>query len=159
MEPLCAQELKIIRKEKFSSKPENAIDGYVRNMYGELTHRWLAPMTDEGAWIELAWDAPQRVRHVQLTFDTGFHRELTLTSADSHNKKIIRAPQPECVRDYRILVKTPEGREVEVANVSANHQRLRRHDFEPLNAQSIRIAISATNGSDTARIYEMRCYG
>ena len=72
---------------------------------------------------------------------------------------MIRAPQPECVRDYRILVKSPGGTEVEVANVTANHQRLRRHDFEPLDAQSVRVVITATNGSDTARIYEIRCYG
>ncbi len=142
-----------------SSQPENVVDGYVRNLYGEMTHRWLAPLGDEGAWIELAWDVPQRLCHVQLTFDTGFHRELTLTSSNSHNKRMIRAPQPECVRDYRILVKSPDGTEVEVAHVSANHQRLRRHDFEPLNAQSVRVVIAATNGSDTARIYEIRCYG
>ena len=44
-----------------------------------MNHRWIAPMSGEGAWIELAWDEPQTIRHVQLTFDTGFHRELTLT--------------------------------------------------------------------------------
>ena len=56
-------------------------------------------MTPEGPWVELAWDAPQTIREVQLTFDTGFHRELTLTSSDSHNAHMVRAPQPETVRD------------------------------------------------------------
>ncbi len=142
-----------------SSKPQNVLDGYVRNMHGELTHRWLAPMSGDGVWIELAWDEPQRIRHVQITFDTGFHRELTLTASDSHNKKMIRAPQPETVRDYRILVRKPDGQQVEVATVTGNHQRLRRHDFDAVDAQAVRIAITATNGSDTARIYEIRCYG
>ena len=86
-----------------TSKPSNVIDGFVRNMEGELTHRWLGPMSQDGAWLELAWEEPQRIRHVQLTFDTGFHRELTLTSSDRHNDNMIRAPQPETVRDYRIV--------------------------------------------------------
>lgn len=142
-----------------TSKPENVIDGRVRNMYGDVHHRWLAPMGENGAWIELAWDAPRTIRHVQITFDTGFHRELTLTAHDGHNSHMIRAPQPETVRDYVIEAKAEDGRRVEVARVTGNHQRLRRHDFEPVEASAIRIRVTATNGSDTARIYEVRCYG
>ena len=142
-----------------SSKPENVSDGFVRNMHGQLTHRWLAPLSADGAWLELAWERPQRIRQVQLTLDTGFHRELTLSCSDGVTKRMVRAPQPETVRDYRILVTTAAGQQVEVANVSSNHQRLRRHEFEPVEAQSLRIEIAATNGSDTARIYEVRCYG
>ena len=141
-----------------TSTPESVVDGLVRNMEGELTHRWLAPMKKDGAWIELSWDKPQTMRQVQLTFDSGFHRELTLTSGDSHNRHMIRAPQPETVRDYSILV-AAGGKTVEVAKVTGNHQRLRRHDFDPIQAQSVRISITATNGSETARIYEVRCYG
>ena len=59
-------------------------------------------MSADGVWLQLAWDEPQRISRVQLTFDTGFHRELTLTSSDSINKGIIRGPQPETVRDYQL---------------------------------------------------------
>lgn len=142
-----------------SSKPENVIDGFVRDMEGEINHRWIAPMTNDGAWIELAWEQPQKVNHVQLTFDTGFHRELTLTSADSHNAAMVRAPQPETVRDYTISLRYPNGNWKEVAAVKNNHQRLRRHDFTLTNATAVRIHITATNGNDQARIYEVRCYG
>ncbi|MCA9299175.1 MAG: FAD-dependent oxidoreductase, partial [Phycisphaerales bacterium] len=37
------------------SRPDSVIDGLVRDMPGELTHRWAAPMEGE-PWIELAWD-------------------------------------------------------------------------------------------------------
>ena len=96
---------------------------------------------------------------MQITFDSGFHRELTLTASDTHNRQIIRAPQPETVRDYAIRVRGEDGREVEVARVTGNHQRLRRHDFAPVRARSVRLEITATNGSDEARVYEIRCYG
>ncbi len=108
------------------SKPENVIDGFVRDMEGEMNHRWIAPMSPDGARLELAWDEPQTIGHVQLTFDTGFHRELTLSAQDS-------------------------------VSVEGNHQRLRRHDFEPVKAARLRVEITATNGSETARIYEVRC--
>jgi hypothetical protein len=142
-----------------TGKPELVIDGVTRDMPGEIQHRWAAPMTDRGAWIELSWDKPQTIRHVQITFDSGFHRELTLTASDSHNSKMIRAPQPETVRDYVIKVRSPEGQWQEVARVAGNHQRLRRHDFEPTTASAVRVEVSATNGAEEARIYEIRCYG
>ncbi len=141
-----------------SAKAESVIDGHVRDMKGEMKHRWVAPMTEKGAWIELAWEKPQKVSQVQVTFDTGFHRELTLTCSNSLSKRMIRAPQPETVRDYSVEVRTTEGEWLEVAEVKGNHQRLRRHRFEARETGAVRIHISATNGSKEARIYEVRCY-
>jgi hypothetical protein len=141
------------------SRPENVVDGLVRDPDDAMEHRWAAPLSGGKAWVELSWPEPQSIRHVQLTFDTGFQRELTLTSSDSHNAKMIRAPQPETVRDYAIRVRTDDGRDVEVARVTGNHQRLRRHDFAPVLARSVRLEVTATNGSDLARVYEVRCYG
>jgi hypothetical protein len=140
------------------SKPESIIDGFVRDAVGSLDHRWAASMASGKPWIELSWLDPQAIRHVQITFDSGFHRELTLTSSDSHNSKMVRAPQPETVRDYAIIAKTYDGREVELVRVSNNHQRVRRHDFAPIQARSIRLEVTATNGLDQARVYEVRCY-
>lgn len=138
--------------------PERVIDGLVRDRPGEIAHRWMAPLTETGAWLELTWPSPWRLRQVQLTFDTGFQRELTLTAADNHNKNMIRAPQPETVRDYRVLVRTVGGKEVEIARVRGNHQRLRRHTFAAQDAVAVRIVVEATNGAEEARLYEIRCY-
>jgi hypothetical protein len=140
------------------SRPENVIDGQVRNMEHELTHRWVAPLGPDGAWIALAWERPRRIGHVQITFDTGLHRELTLTASDEHDAHMIRAPQPETVRNYTVSVRTGDGRDVEVARVVGNHQRLRRHHFDPLEAVAVRVHVSATNGSENASVYEIRCY-
>ena len=38
-------------------------------------------------------------------------------------------------------------------------QRLRRHDFEPQSVVAVRIHVEATNGSENASVYEVRCYG
>jgi hypothetical protein len=123
-------------------------------------NRWSAPLGQQGAWVELSWEKPQRVRHVQITFDTGFERELTLSSSDAANRGIIRAPQPETVKDYQVLGRRAGSSEFfEIASVRGNYQRLNRHTFEPVEVEAIRLHVTATNGDEKARVFEVRCYG
>ncbi len=141
------------------STPESVLDGFTRDGNGEMKHRWMCELPKDGeAWLQLDWDQPQTVSHIQLTWDTGFHRELTLTSADNHNKNMIRAPQPETVKDYELIGNTTDGKSVSLAKVTNNHQRLRRHDFEAVALKSLRVRITATNGNEQARLYELRAY-
>ena len=141
------------------SDPSAIVNGVVRNTTDDQhTNRWVVPMTEDGAWIELSWGAPQTLRHIQITFDTGFHRELTLSSADHINQHILRGPQPETVRDYRLVATLEGGEEQELASVRGNHLRLRRHDVGPVTVTSLRVHVDATQGSDEARVYEVRCY-
>ena len=66
---------------------------------------------------------------------------------------MVRAPQPETVRDYSVKA----GNRMPAA-VSKNHQRVNRHRFDPVETKSLRIQIDATNGLAEARIFEVRCY-
>ncbi|MBI4891734.1 MAG: FAD-dependent oxidoreductase [Acidobacteria bacterium] len=127
--------------------------GWVRDIPGKEIHQWAGRLNGGSAWIELKFEKPVKVSQVQLTFDTGFQRELTLSSSDSAMKGVVRGPQPETVRDYRVLA---GGKEV--AKVSGNVQRLRRHRFAPTETDRVRIEITATNGSEMARVFEVRCY-
>ena len=121
---------------------------------------WSAPMGPEGAWIELAWPRPQRLRAVQITFDSGFARELTLSASDIVSRGIVRGPQPETVRDYRIYLRKAGSEELSLAvEVTGNYQRLKRHRFEAVEADAVRVHVTATNGTPKARIFEIRCYG
>jgi hypothetical protein len=141
------------------SPAASVVNGFVRAIPGGPTNRWAATMADDGAWIELAWDAPQTIRRVQITFDTGFQRELTLTKQDAINRGIVRAPQPETVRDYAVLYRAePGGTLVPVSEVTGNHQRLNRLAFEPVTARALRIHVKATQGDPLARVFEIRCY-
>jgi hypothetical protein len=131
----------------------------VRDIPGKWENRWGAQMRPEGVHVQLEWKGPQKIRHVQITFDTGFQRQLTLTHEDSQHAKQVWGPQPETVRDYELLYRAPGGEEFKsLAKVTGNYQRLRRHDFAPFEADALRLVITATNGSDTARVYEIRCY-
>ncbi len=140
--------------------PQLITNGVTRDIPGQSINRWTTPMTPDGPWIELSWPRPQKIQEIQLTFDSGFQRELTLTAQDAINRGIIRAPQPETVRDYTISYrKAADGPLVELTWVEGNHQRLNRHHFVPIEAQAVRIHIRATNGDKLARLFEVRCYG
>ena len=71
---------------------------------------------------------------------------------------MVRAAQPETIRDYRLLAELEDGSEVVLAEVLGNYQRLRRHSFETVRAKRLRIHVSATNGSEQVRLFEVRCY-
>ncbi len=135
------------------------LSGFTRNIPGKEVHFWSAKMADEGAWIDLKWDAPKKLRQIQITFDSGFQRELTLTAQDAVNDNIIRAPQPETVKDYEVLVRSKGSSEwVRVAEEKGNFQRLKRHKFDAIEAEAVRIHVKATNGIQFARIFEVRAY-
>lgn len=136
----------------------HVLNGYVRDLPGHTENLWAGKMTPDGAWLDVTWPKPKKISQVQITFDTGFQRPLTLTAQDNFNRKIIRGPQPETVRDYELLYTDRDGKSHLLAKVTGNHQRLNRHTFAPVEAKSIRLRITATNGADTARVYEIRCY-
>jgi FAD dependent oxidoreductase len=150
--------------EEGNAKAELVLDGFTRDIpdaHGEpmVIHHWAAPVAaGQTAWIELRWSKPQHLREVQLTFDSGFRRQLTLSAQETQNINLLRAPQPETVRDYVIHCHTPAG-DRRIASVAGNFQRLNRHRFDPLEVQALRVEVHATNGDRLARIFEIRCYG
>jgi hypothetical protein len=157
-----ARKAKVIASaEAGKAAAANVIDGTNRDIPGKdgrpvEFHHWAAPGQD--AWIELEWTQPQRVSRVQITFDSGFPRELTLTASDSHTRAILREPQPETVRDYTVSYRDSAGTMSQIAAVTANHQRVNRHKFAAVEAKAVRVHVTATNGLDQTRIVEIRCY-
>jgi len=112
------------------------------------------------AWLELHFDKPVSPREIQLIFDTGLHRHLTLSHHDGYtnSKMLWGQPQPETVRDYTIEVF--DGQHfIPLLHVKDNYQRRRHHTLEctaPITR--LRITAHATNGLNHARICEIRVY-
>jgi len=125
---------------------------------GPAINHWAGRMQSWGAWIELFWNESKPIRMVQLIFDTGFQRELTLSSSDHINSGIIRGPQPETVRDYEIQGWTSDSQGwFSIESIHGNHQRLRRHPLNSAHLRGLRVHVHATNGDAFARIFEIRC--
>jgi FAD dependent oxidoreductase len=151
-------------EESGAAKAALLIDGHLRDIPDKRgdpaeVHHWAAPVSSgRPAWVELGWDRPQRIREVQITFDSGFKRQLTLSSQEAQNVNLLRAAQPETVKDYTVVARLSDGTERPLAEVQDNFQRLKRHRFETVEIQSVRIEVQATNGDALARIFEVRCY-
>jgi len=138
-------------------EPAQILSGVTRHRHGN-EHQWAsAPGHDLPQSIELRWDGPREVSEVQIIFDTGFARPLTLTHSDGFNSRIVRGPQPETVRDYVVELEVG-GSWVEVKRRTDNYLRRRVHHFESLTATALRITCTATNGDAQARIFEVRAY-
>ena len=150
--------------ESGAARAELLLDGHVRDIpdpHGDPAelHHWAAPVAEgRPAWVEFRWNQPQRVREVQITFDSGFKRQLTLSAQEAQNVNLLRAAQPETVKDYTVVARLADGTEKRVVVVKNNFQRLKRHRFEATDIQSLRIEVLATNGDPMARIFEIRCY-
>ncbi len=115
-------------------------------------HHWRS--LELPAWIEMRWPTPTEIREIHLTFDTGFERSLTLSFSEVSRAGMIRGPQPETVKDYQIY-----GDGELLLSVVGNSQRKRRHRLPKMvEIQSLRIVVSATNGVQEARLFEIRAY-
>ena len=174
-----AQQATIIASSELTDSPASAIiDGWTRSLrnpnsnrgegpigahpdrFPEATHRWMSdPAQGLPAWICLSWNEPVSIGSIELIFDTGMHRLLTLSMADGYTERMRWGkPQPETVRDYAIETKTGEEWK-QVHLEQSNYQRHRTHKLEtPIETSSIQIQIMETNGIDHARLFEIRLY-
>ena len=151
-----------------SGDPEWIRSGFSRSVHGRRgapprrtvagVHRWMSdPSQALPAELRLEWAQPVSIQSVQLVFDTGMHRHLTLSHHDGYTAKMRwGAPQPETVRDYAIHGLTESGWKT-LVTVKGNYQRLRRHQLVGVVMVTVlRVVVRATNGLDHARIVEVR---
>lgn len=119
----------------------------------DATHRWESVALP--ATLDLTWPRPQAIAEIHLTFDSGLERELTLSASDSTTSNMVRAPQPELVCDYEVLLDDQP-----VVLATGNILRKRIHRLEaPVNASRLRLLVKSTHGVPHARVFEIRAYG
>ena len=124
------------------------------------TNRWMSNPSDGlPAWIEFNWDEKFKPNQIQLIFDSGMHRVLTLSHSDDYVKKMEWGkPQPELVKSYKIECWVNGKWESYVEELD-NFQRRRVHQLINVpNINRMRITVNETQGIDHARICEVRVY-
>ena len=156
--------------EQAGFEATRVISGQTRSVHGSAGapegrafpggHRWMSdPAAGLPATLLLEWETPMSVNVIQLIFDSGLHRHLTLSHHDGYTGKMLWGrPQPETVRDYQIEVHDGSGWQ-QVVNVTGNYQQRRVHRLESeMSVKRLRIIVTATNGEDQARVCEVRVY-
>ncbi len=142
------------------TRATHGLGGAPPNRAVPSAHRWMSdPAAGFSAWLKLQWERPILPREVQLVFDTGLHRPLTLTHSDAYAQRMVwGVPQPETVRDYTVEAEYDDGWRT-LVDIRGNHQRRRVHALGlPGPSRALRIVIRATNGLDHARVCEVRVY-
>ena len=139
--------------------PTLVFDGLSRDLAGNFgpwddsrPHHWESENLP--ASIQLLARESVEIREIHLTFDTGFQRELMLSLSNHASRKVIRGPQPETVKAYRIF-----AGETCLVDEQENYQRKRIHRLvTPVRATSLKIEVLSTHGLPCARIFEVRVY-
>ena len=128
--------------------PANVLSGFTRPH--RFTNLWRSnPAEPLPQWLDLSWPDEQTIGCIELIFPGHLVREYHAYGPFYRDA--------QCPRDYVILACVAEGWK-ELVRVEGNYQRHRRHQFDAVAADRIRIEIGATNGDPSAAIYEVRCY-
>ncbi|WP_442484609.1 FAD-dependent oxidoreductase [Aeoliella sp. SH292] len=155
--------------EQLAGPAANVVEGPTRSVHGSNgvaaeratpgTHRWMSdPKAGFPAWLQLEWREVITPTRIQLVFDTGLHRVMTLSHADSYTAKMRWGETPpECVTDFRIEVGR-NGEWCEVDRVTGNYQRRVVRSLAVGEIDALRLIVDATGGIDHARICEIRVY-
>lgn len=142
------------------SNPAQSPIGAPPDRFPHGSHRWMSnPAQGLPAWISLSWQSRVAISSIELIFDTGMHRLLTLSMADGYTERMHWGkPQPETIRDYAIEANI-DGNWKTILEIQSNYQRRRLHRLDqPLETSDLRIHVFNTNGIDHARIFEIRVY-
>ncbi|WP_438347402.1 FAD-dependent oxidoreductase [Paenibacillus sp. FA6] len=136
--------------------PDKVINGYHRPFGGP--QQWMsAPMSDgTPEWLQLQWEKEQTLVEIHLTFNDDVNEDLV----NLHHHRTPFTIIPELVRSYRVEARSTGGDWTEVIRGVDNHRRKVIHRLsEPIQAESLKVIIESTNGSQHAELIEIRAYG
>ncbi|VGO22453.1 FAD-dependent oxidoreductase [Pontiella sulfatireligans] len=132
---------------------QNVLSG-VSRIVGDQMNMWASdPAQDMPQWLEVKFRKPKEVNAVYLTFDTDLNDAKRATWEWKDDERM----PPECVRDYQVQL-FDGSIWTTVAAVTGNYQRRRIHRFPSTKASKIKVVVNATNGDQSARVYEVRAY-
>jgi hypothetical protein len=97
-------------------------------------------------WIELTWPEPQSLREIRIVFDTDM---------DLPRPPIV--PPSTLVKDYTLIGTDSNGKEIMLAEVQNNRNRLAVHSLSAGTFRSFKLVIRAMHSpGKEARVCEVR---
>ena len=137
-------------------EPAQVTNGITRRLAGS-ENMWIS----EAGWpqsLSLTWSKPQTISLVELTLDTGLHRELRLSMSELIANRSIRGPQPETLRDFNLRLYQGD-RMVAERQIRGNYQRkLRIRLDDQVSGDRLELEALAAWEVDHARLFEVRVY-
>lgn len=121
-------------------RASRVVDGYQRPFGGP--HMWSSEAGDGAAVLTLDWAEPVDVREVRIVWNDDVDADLI----NLHHHRTPWDAVPTLARDYRIEA-CVDGAWQTLETVTDNRHRHRVHDVTPIRTASLRVAVTATNGS------------
>jgi len=120
-----------------------------------IPNLWVSAKTsfNNPEWISLTWNQPRNIEGIQLIFDSSLHFHF----GQSWQGYAVNAI-PSIVKEYRIIAKIFDGKEVVIAEVENNYQRNCFHQCHLNNVESVRLECLSSNGIDRAHVYSIRVF-
>jgi hypothetical protein len=126
--------------------PANVSNGLARPT--TQPNAWVAAVDDPAPSLTLCWSTRQRIRRIELTFDTDFDHPMESVLMGHPERDM-----PFCVKRYRIV-----GDQGVLFESQDNHQTRNTIVLpEAVEAQQLRIEVLETHGAPAA-LFEVRCY-
>ncbi|WP_144756648.1 FAD-dependent oxidoreductase [Curtobacterium pusillum] len=126
-------------------------DGYQRPFGGP--HLWSSEPGDGVATLTLDWAEPVDVREVRIVWNDDVDADLI----NLHHHRTPWDAVPTLARDYRVEA-CVDGTWRELATVTDNRHRHRVHDVAPTRTASLRVVVTATNGSPFVSASAVKVY-
>lgn len=143
--------------ETEGSCASNVINGISRSVDRNSNCWESGPLTQRGETIQLAWDEIQKISQLRLTFDTNLSSEIMPSLTRTVRERQVKGLPYELVKDYQVALYRA-GQELWRKSIEDNGQRLNVLYVPGLEADQVRVTVTATHGWERARIYELRVY-
>lgn len=129
--------------------PENVHNGYLRQY--KSPNVWTAEGA-EGEWICLSFPEAKELSELQITFDSNLN--FRIRNLKPYDFNVIR----ELVKDYEIWIEEEDSSWKLLKTVTGNFQRVNKIPLSGIRAKSVKIRILATNGCESAGIFNISIY-
>ncbi|MEU6250575.1 FAD-dependent oxidoreductase [Glycomyces sp. NPDC047010] len=162
-QPVTDWNARMLRRRSFALAVEPATAAYTP---AQVTGPYQRPYGGPNLWssapdalaagpvaLELAWPAPVRLASVRLVWNDDVDEDLI----NLHHHRTGFRVMPELAADYT-LDALVDGRWRTLADVTDNRHRHRVHDFAPIDAAAVRVAVTRTNGSPYVSLAALRAF-
>ncbi|ROS78066.1 FAD dependent oxidoreductase [Curtobacterium sp. PhB130] len=131
-------------------RASRVVDGIQRPHGGP--HMWSSHAHD-AATLTLDWAEPVDVHQVRIVWNDDVDADLI----NLHHHRTHWDAVPDLARDYRVEA-CVDGAWQPLATVAGNRHRHRVHDVDPVRTSSLRIVVTATNGSPFVTASAVKVY-
>lgn len=136
----------------------NVINGVARPFKGN-SNKWQSEsLVNNPQWLEVQFNETKLIQNIQLKLDSNLAKEVTISLSDKMLAKQEKSVSSTLLKDFKVSCYNNDEL-IYAWKVKGNYQRLINLKLpEKAECTKVKIDCYATNGSDTASIFEVRVY-